>query len=55
MAVTDPDKGANGISSFMVHIDDEGFSIGPKERKLGIKVRRPPSCTSRTAASRVTG
>ncbi|WP_431233266.1 acyl-CoA dehydrogenase [Mycolicibacterium psychrotolerans] len=37
MAVTDPDKGANGISSFMVHIDDEGFSIGPKERKLGIK------------------
>ena len=37
MAVTDPDKGANGISAFMVHIDDEGFSIGPKERKLGIK------------------
>ena len=36
-AVTDPDKGANGISAFMVHIDDEGFSIGPKERKLGIK------------------
>jgi alkylation response protein AidB-like acyl-CoA dehydrogenase len=37
MAVTDPDKGANGISAFMVHIDDEGFTIGPKERKLGIK------------------
>ena len=37
MAVTDPDKGANGISAFMVHVDDEGFSIGPKERKLGIK------------------
>jgi len=37
MAVTDPDRGANGISSFMVHIDDEGFAIGPKERKLGIK------------------
>jgi alkylation response protein AidB-like acyl-CoA dehydrogenase len=37
MAVTDPDKGANGISAFMVHFDDEGFSVGPKERKLGIK------------------
>ncbi|KUH94528.1 acyl-CoA dehydrogenase [Mycobacterium sp. IS-3022] len=37
MAVTDPDSGANGISAFMVHKDDEGFSVGPKERKLGIK------------------
>ena len=37
MAVTDPDKGANGISAFMVHNDDEGFTIGPKEHKLGIK------------------
>ena len=37
MAVTDPDKGANGISAFMVHKDDEGFTVGPKEKKLGIK------------------
>jgi alkylation response protein AidB-like acyl-CoA dehydrogenase len=37
MAVTDPDKGANGISAFVVHKDDPGFSIGAKERKLGIK------------------
>ena len=37
MAVTDPDNGANGISAFMVHEDDEGFTVGPKERKLGIK------------------
>lgn len=37
MAVTDPDKGANGISAFAVHVDDEGFTVGPKERKLGIK------------------
>ena len=37
MAVTDPDRGANGISAFMVHEDDEGFTVGPKERKLGIK------------------
>jgi alkylation response protein AidB-like acyl-CoA dehydrogenase len=37
MAVTDPDKGASGISAFVVHEDDEGFSVGPKERKLGLK------------------
>ncbi|MEV6771521.1 acyl-CoA dehydrogenase family protein [Nocardia sp. NPDC051030] len=37
MAVTDADKGANGISSFMVHKDDEGFVVGPLEHKLGIK------------------
>lgn len=37
MAVTDPEKGSRGISSFIVHKDDEGFSVGPKERKLGIK------------------
>jgi alkylation response protein AidB-like acyl-CoA dehydrogenase len=37
MAVTDPDKGANGISAFIVHKDDEGFSVGPKERKMGLK------------------
>ncbi|MEU0540979.1 acyl-CoA dehydrogenase family protein [Nocardia sp. NPDC005978] len=37
MAVTDADKGANGISAFMVHKDDEGFVVGPLEHKLGIK------------------
>ncbi|MEB3370811.1 acyl-CoA dehydrogenase [Saccharopolyspora mangrovi] len=37
MAVTDPDKGANGISAFAVHADDPGFTVGPKEKKLGIK------------------
>ncbi|TNY38642.1 acyl-CoA dehydrogenase [Thermomonospora catenispora] len=37
MAVTDPDKGARGISAFVVDKDDEGVSFGPKERKLGIK------------------
>ena len=37
MAVTDAEKGANGISSFMVHKDDEGFIVGPLEHKLGIK------------------
>ena len=37
MAVTDPDAGARGISAFMVHADDEGFTVGSKEKKLGIK------------------
>jgi alkylation response protein AidB-like acyl-CoA dehydrogenase len=39
MAVSDPTaaKPANGISAFMVHANDPGFTVGPKERKLGIK------------------
>jgi alkylation response protein AidB-like acyl-CoA dehydrogenase len=37
MAVTDPERKVNGISAFVVHRDDPGFEVGPKERKLGIK------------------
>ncbi|PXY19816.1 acyl-CoA dehydrogenase family protein [Prauserella endophytica] len=39
MAVSDPDaeRKSNGISAFVVHKDDPGFSVGPKEKKLGIK------------------
>jgi len=37
MAVTEPGVGAKGISAFVVHADDPGFSYGEKERKLGIK------------------
>jgi alkylation response protein AidB-like acyl-CoA dehydrogenase len=37
MAVTDASNGPNGISAFVVHKDDPGFSVGSKERKLGIK------------------
>ena len=37
MAVTEPGRGARGISAFVVHADDPGFSYGEKERKLGIK------------------
>jgi len=37
MAVTDPDRGARGISAFVVAADDPGFTVGTKERKLGIK------------------
>ena len=42
MASTDPSQGARGISAFVVHKDDPGFSVGPKERKLGIK--GSPTC-----------
>jgi alkylation response protein AidB-like acyl-CoA dehydrogenase len=42
MAVTEPGAGANGISAFVVHKDDPGFSVGTKERKLGIK--GSPTC-----------
>jgi alkylation response protein AidB-like acyl-CoA dehydrogenase len=36
MAVTDPDAGPKGISAFVVHDDDPGFSLGTPERKLGM-------------------
>ena len=42
MASTDPPAGADGISAFVVHKDDPGFSVGAKERKLGIK--GSPTC-----------
>jgi alkylation response protein AidB-like acyl-CoA dehydrogenase len=42
MAVTDPQAGPNGISAFVVHKDDPGFSVGLHERKLGI--RGSPTC-----------
>lgn len=37
MAVTDAAAGPKGISAFMVHTDDPGFTVGSLERKLGIK------------------
>ena len=37
MAVTDPEKGASGISAFMVNAADEGFGVSKTEKKLGIK------------------
>jgi alkylation response protein AidB-like acyl-CoA dehydrogenase len=42
MAVTEPGRGANGISAFVVRADDPGFSVGTRERKLGIK--GSPTC-----------
>jgi alkylation response protein AidB-like acyl-CoA dehydrogenase len=37
MAVTDPERGANGISAFVVEKVDDGISFGAPEKKLGIK------------------
>ncbi|WP_024620577.1 acyl-CoA dehydrogenase [Metaclostridioides mangenotii] len=37
MAMTDKSKGTRGISAFIVEKGTEGFSIGKKEKKLGIR------------------
>lgn len=37
LAVTDPQKGHRGISAFIVEKNSEGFVVGPKENKLGIR------------------
>ena len=36
-AVTDPDKGANGISAFIVEKTFPGFNVGKLEKKMGIR------------------
>jgi acyl-CoA dehydrogenase len=37
MAVTDPSKGAKGITSFIVEKDFPGFHVGKVEKKMGLK------------------
>jgi len=37
LAKTDPDQGAKGISAFIVERGAPGFTIGPKEDKLGMR------------------
>ncbi|MBU8906094.1 acyl-CoA dehydrogenase family protein [Desertibacillus haloalkaliphilus] len=37
MAVTDPAKGAKGITSFIVEKDFPGFKVGALEKKMGLK------------------
>ncbi|MFO7867481.1 MAG: acyl-CoA dehydrogenase family protein [Candidatus Aminicenantes bacterium] len=37
MALTDPEKGRKGISSFIIENNMKGFSVGKKEDKLGIR------------------
>ena len=36
-AMTDPSKGTKGISAFIIEKDMEGFTVGPKEKKMGIR------------------
>ena len=37
MAVTDPLKGARGITAFVVERDFPGFQVGPVEQKMGLR------------------
>lgn len=37
MAVTDPSKGAKGITSFIVEKDFSGFHVGKLEKKMGLR------------------
>ena len=37
IAQTHPEKGHKGINAFIVEKDSEGFVVGPKENKLGIR------------------
>ena len=37
LASVEPGSGPKGITAFVVHADDEGFSLGAEENKLGIK------------------
>ncbi len=37
IALTDPAKGARGASAFIVEKGDPGFSVGKKEKKLGLR------------------
>lgn len=37
MAVTDPTKGAKGITSFLVEADTPGLSRGPADEKMGLR------------------
>lgn len=37
MAMTDKSKGTRGISAFIVERDTQGFTIGKKEKKMGIR------------------
>ncbi|MDI9511495.1 MAG: acyl-CoA dehydrogenase family protein [Bacillota bacterium] len=36
-AMTNPELGLKGISAFIVEKDFEGFSVGPQEKKMGIR------------------
>ena len=35
--MTSPELGLKGISAFIVEKDSPGFTVGPKEKKMGIR------------------
>ena len=37
MAITDPEAGPKGVSAFIVERGAKGFTIGPKEDKMGVR------------------
>ncbi len=37
LATAEPGTGPKGITAFVVHADDEGFTLGAEENKLGVK------------------
>ena len=50
MAMTDKSQGTRGISAFIVERDFPGFSIGKKEKKMGIRGSATCELISRTAS-----
>lgn len=57
-ANADPEAGYKGITCFIVHRDDEGFTVGKKEDKLGIRASSTTELlldNVRVPASRVLG
>jgi alkylation response protein AidB-like acyl-CoA dehydrogenase len=51
-ANANPDAGYRGITAFLVERGFDGFSVGKKEDKLGIRRAAPASCCSTSAAYR---
>ena len=47
-ATVDPARRAKGVTAFLVDKGTPGFTVGKKERKMGIRARPPWRCTSPT-------
>ena len=57
-AMTDKEQGTRGITAFLVNKEDQGFSVGKKEAKLGIRASSTSSVIleqCRIPATRVLG
>ena len=51
-ATVDPAMRAHGVTAFLVDKDTPGFTVGKKERKLGIRASPTVRCTSPTPQCR---